>query len=351
MTPASSKLAQQRILAWVTLGILLAITTYAAFRIAGPYIEALLAGAALATLFHPLYDLFRNRLHRDQPAAFLSTSLLVVAVVVPMTLLIATVVGEIHRFFDALEAGTLDSSQYWAILDSLSVRIGMEPGQAEQMVRGRLQQLSGEAVQRTVIAAGAATNGFLQLVVMIGAFHMTLLRGAWLHSETVLHSPLGPQRTNTLLGTIRNMIRAAFYGVVAVATVQGTLLGIAAWIAGLPIPALWGLATAACSVLPLFGSALVWIPGTLLLWAKGNTAMAIFFLIWGALVVANSDNIVRPLVVMNSLQQVNGLLVFIAILGGIQAFGFTGVLAGPVTLAVGIALLRMLREELHNPDA
>ena len=54
---------------------------------------------------------------------------------------------------------------------------------------------------------------------------------------------------------------------------------------------------------------------------------------------------------MNSLHQVNGLLVFIAILGGIQAFGFTGVMAGPVTLAVGIALLRMLREELQNSGA
>jgi predicted PurR-regulated permease PerM len=270
---------------------------------------------------------------------------------VPLALLIATIAQETQNFFRALNDGTLDSSQYWRILDRLGTGIGMEPGQAESLTRARLQQLGGEVVQRTVIAAGAATSAILQLIVMIGAFHMSLLHGRWLHAETLLHSPLGPERTETLLGTVRQMIRASFFGVVAVAAAQGTLLGIAAWIAGLPIPALWGLATAGFSVLPILGSALVWIPGTLLLLAKGSTGMAIFFLIWGAVLVANSDNVVRPLVVMNSLHQVNGLLVFIAILGGIQAFGFTGVLAGPVTLAVGIALLRMLREELQNSGA
>ena len=276
VTPASSKLAQQRMLAWGTLAVLLAVTAYAAFRIAGPYIEALLAGAALSTLFHPLYERLQRRFRRDQPAAFLCTTLLVVAVVVPLALLIATIAQETQNFFRALNDGTLDSSQYWRILDRLGTGIGMEPGQAESLTRARLQQLGGEVVQRTVIAAGAATSAILQLIVMIGAFHMSLLHGRWLHAETLLHSPLGPERTETLLGTVRQMIRASFFGVVAVAAAQGTLLGIAAWIAGLPIPALWGLATAGFSVLPILGSALVWIPGTLLLLAKGSTGMAIF---------------------------------------------------------------------------
>jgi predicted PurR-regulated permease PerM len=224
----------------------------------------------------------------------------------------------------------------------------MAPGQLEQAVRTRLQELGSSALQGTVSAAGAATGAILQLIVMIGSFHVSLIHGAWLHDQILVHSPLGTNRTQTLLEATRQMIRASFYGVVAVAAAQGTLLGVAAWIADLPIPGLWGLIAAAVSVLPILGSALVWIPGTILLFAQGKSGMAIFFLVWGAVLVANSDNVVRPLVVMNSLQEVNGLLVFIAILGGIQAFGFTGVLAGPVTLAVGIALLHMLREELAS---
>lgn len=322
------------------------MTAYAAFRITGPYIEALLAGAALATLFHPLYDRLRHRLRRDHWAATICTILLVLLVVAPLLMLVTTVVRQIQEFYQALNSGTLDTGQYWSILERWSVRLGMQPGQLEQLARTRLQELGSSVVKGTVSVAGAATGAIIQLIVMVASFHVTLVHGSWLHDQIVVHSPLGPGRTQTLLEVTRQMIRASFYGVVAVAAVQGTLLGVAAWIAGLPIPGLWGLLAAAVSVLPILGSALIWIPGTILLFAQGQTGMAVFFLLWGAVLVANSDNVVRPLVVMNSLQEVNGLLVFIAILGGIQAFGFTGVLAGPVTLAVGIALLRMLREEL-----
>jgi len=75
--------------------------------------------------------------------------------------------------------------------------------------------------------------------------------------------------------------------------------------------------------------------------------MGLFFLAWSAGLVANADNLIRPLIVMASLP-VSGLLVFIAILGGIQAFGLIGVFVGPITLAVGLVLLRMLREEVQE---
>jgi predicted PurR-regulated permease PerM len=214
------------------------------------------------------------------------------------------------------------------------------------LVQSRLQDAGAALLRGTVSAAGAATTGVLRLIVTIGAFHFSLLNGVWFYEQALLHSPLGPGRTATLLDTIDQVIRSSFYGVVGVALVQGTLLGLGAWIAGLPIPAVWGLAAMATSVLPLLGSALVWIPGTIVLLVQGNVAMAVFFLAWGALLVANSDNLVRPLIVMASLP-VNGLLVFISILGGIQAFGLLGIFAGPVTLAVGLALLRMLREDVQ----
>jgi predicted PurR-regulated permease PerM len=75
--------------------------------------------------------------------------------------------------------------------------------------------------------------------------------------------------------------------------------------------------------------------------------MAVFFLIWGVVLVANIDNVLRPLIMMASLP-VSPVLIFVSILGGIQAFGLLGILVGPVTLAVGLALLRIVREELRG---
>jgi predicted PurR-regulated permease PerM len=104
------------------------------------------------------------------------------------------------------------------------------------------------------------------------------------------------------------------------------------------------------SVLPLIGSALVWIPGSIVLLAQGKVGLGLFFLAWSAGLVANADNIVRPMIVMAALP-VSGLLIFIAILGGIQAFGIIGIFIGPVTLAVGQELFRMLREEVQAAEA
>ena len=72
-------------------------------------------------------------------------------------------------------------------------------------------------------------------------------------------------------------------------------------------------------------------------------------LIWGIVVVGTSDNIVRPWIV-SARRPLHPLLILIVILGGVQAFGLMGLLIGPVTLAVMLALLRILKEEI-NPVA
>ncbi len=337
-------LIPKRAAVWVTLGLLAALTLYLALRIAGPYLEALLAGAALAAIFYPLHTRLLQRISRPQLAALVSTIIVIVTVIVPLVFAITAVVRAIRQ---GSSAGTDD---LWRTLDTFVARFGLEPGELRAMAQQRLQEAGSALLRGSLSAATAAGGSILQFIVIIGSFHFSLLNGPWLHEQMVQHSPLGRDRTETLLAAIHNMVRASFYGVVAVAAAQGTLLSIGAWIAGLPAPPLWGLATMAVSVLPLIGSALVWIPGSILLLAQGKIGMGLFFLAWSAGLVANADNLVRPMIVMASLP-VSGLLVFIAILGGIQAFGLTGVFIGPVTLAVGQELFRMLREELQAAEA
>jgi predicted PurR-regulated permease PerM len=321
---------------WLTLGTLVALTGYIALRIVGPYLEALMVGAALATLFFPLHRRLLQRLRRPSLAAVLSTVLVIVTVVVPLAFAIAALVRQLRQ-------GPAD---LMPLLEGLAARVGISP----ESITSRLQEASASLLRGSLSAASAAGGGVLQFIVAMGAFHFSLLHGPWLHEQVQLHSPLGRARTETLLATIEDMVKASFYGVVAVAAAQGTLLGIGAGIAGLPAPALWGLAALIVSVLPVIGSALVWIPGSILLLSQGKVGMGLFFLAWSAGLVANADNVVRPLIVMAKLP-VNGLLVFISLLGGIQAFGLTGIFVGPVTLAVGIALLRMLREEVQATES
>jgi predicted PurR-regulated permease PerM len=151
------------------------------------------------------------------------------------------------------------------------------------------------------------------------------------------------------LNTVHDMVMASFYGVIAVAAAQGFLCGLGAWTAGLPSPALWGVAAAIVSVLPLFGSALVWLPAAAVLFIQGSTGRGVFMLIWGAVLVGTIDNLIRPWVVVARLP-VHPLVVFVAMLGGVETFGLMGILFGPVILAVTMALFRMLREEMGGSE-
>lgn len=335
----------------ITIAILCILVGYVAFRIAGPYLEALLTGGLLAVLFYPLHVKLNQRLRRPSLSSLLATIAAIVTVLVPAAFIVTTVVRELRHGIQELGPESLGdrADRLRVFVDTIAIRFGSSAAELETMIRARLQGAVSSVVQGTVAVATSAGSGILSMIVAIGALYTCMLNGDWLHRQMMAHSPLGRARTRILIDTVHDMITASFYGVVAVAASQGVLLGLAAWAAGLPAPVLWGIATAVCSVLPLIGSALVWIPGTIALLMQGKTGIAIAFVVWCAAVVANADNFIRPLIVMAKLP-VSGLLVFIAILGGMQAFGMIGIFVGPVTLAVGMALLKMLAEEVRAAE-
>jgi predicted PurR-regulated permease PerM len=134
------------------------------------------------------------------------------------------------------------------------------------------------------------------------------------------------------------------YGMVAVALAQGLLLGLAFWFLRLPSPVLWGVITAIISLIPLVGSVIVWLPAAVILIVNGSWVKGLVLIGWGAGVVSLADNIVRPYVISKA-GDFHPLLVFFALLGGVQAFGLIGLFVGPVVLAAGQALFDLLKEE------
>jgi predicted PurR-regulated permease PerM len=119
------------------------------------------------------------------------------------------------------------------------------------------------------------------------------------------------------------------------------------WFSSLPSPVTWGLVTFLCSMIPIVGVALIWIPAAITLFAKGAIWKGIIFVLWSVLVVGLSDNIIRPWLVVGRVKQ-HPLLVLFSILGGTQAFGLPGLILGPVVVAITIALIKAIRVELYR---
>ena len=127
------------------------------------------------------------------------------------------------------------------------------------------------------------------------------------------------------------------YGIIGTALAQGILIGVGLWLAGVPAPVFLGLLACFVTIVP--GAApLVWLPAAIWLFYVGQTGWGFFMLAWGALLVGNIDNIVKPYLIGRG-SALPVLLVFLGMFGGALAFGFLGLFLGPTILAVGQAVL------------
>jgi predicted PurR-regulated permease PerM len=138
-------------------------------------------------------------------------------------------------------------------------------------------------------------------------------------------------------------------GIGLTALVQGILLGIGFAIAGVPSALVFGVLGVLFALVPMVGTAIVWIPAVLWLLAQGQPYFALFMLVWGVIVVGGVDNFLRPMLISGR-AEVPTLAVFIGVMGGLSAFGFIGLFLGPIVLGLVVALLRFTTEELV-PDS
>jgi len=141
--------------------------------------------------------------------------------------------------------------------------------------------------------------------------------------------------------TIGEMVRAVVYGGLMTAFVQGAVAGFGYWIIGVEPSVLLGALTILAAFLPVVGTFAVFGPVSASLFLTGRFWPGLFVLLWGIILVHPIDNVMRPLVV-SSVTRMPFLLSMFGVLGGLVAFGFSGIFIGPVSLAVGLALWKEL---------
>ena len=99
----------------------------------------------------------------------------------------------------------------------------------------------------------------------------------------------------------------------------------------------------------MFGSALVWLPAAIYLFAGGRTGAATGLLLFGALVVSNVDNALR-LVVYRRVSHIHPMVTLVGAFAGVHGFGVAGLLIGPLVLSYAIELIRIGEMNLAADD-
>jgi predicted PurR-regulated permease PerM len=283
---------------------------------------------------------------------------IVVIVLLPTALLVASVTQEATAFYERVRSGDLQLAQlFQRVLDSMPAWVRGLLDRFDMADLGLMQDKLVAALARSTqaLTSRAFTVGqnalefVVNLFVMLYLLFFLLRDGKQLASQAARALPLRPQHTRRLLDQFASVVRATVKGNVVVALVQGTLGGLAFWFLGITGPLLWGALMALLSLLPAVGAALVWGPVAIYLLATGAIWSAVGLTVWGVLVVGLVDNVLRPLLVSKQTRMPD-YLVLIATLGGLSAFGLNGFVLGPVIAALFIAsweIFTEARQEQH----
>lgn len=321
------------------------LSMYLLYSILSPFLALIVWAGAIGIITYPLYEKLLAHYHgREIASAALMTTAVVLALVVPLLGLVFTLSREATLAYHYLERASSGASGL--TLD------GMLNHPMVAIVRNKVEPLTGRLdleLNEMVLPAikkGVASilnystdiaKNFLGFLFKLGLMLITLFfiykDGMYFLQRFWQVVPIRQTLRATISTTVTRVLGAVMYGVILTCIVQGTLGGLGFWVAGLPSPFLFGTLMAIFAPIPFIGTALVWLPGAIYLLMQGEILYGILLIAWGGLVVGTIDNVIRPLFISGKAKLPILLIVF-GVLGGVLAFGLTGVVAGPVILAI-----------------
>jgi predicted PurR-regulated permease PerM len=323
------------------------------FLVLQPFLSALLVAGVLAIATWPLYQ----RIHgvmggRATWSAALMMLLIIVLVVIPITVLAWAAADQLPGLFNMVKgwfAGGVRVPEQLKGIPVVGERI-YDQLAALASDRAQLTALAQKALEPagrlSVAAVRTLGDGILQLLLVTFIVFFYYRDGHRVASLIRrIAGRISGEMTAEVLDIIVGTTRSVFIGIVGTAAAQGIAAFIGFLIAGVPAAFLLSVGTFVLSVVPM-GPVLLWGGAAVWLYLQGETGWAIFMVVWGAVVISSIDNFLKPLLIARGSTLSLGLI-FLGVLGGVIAFGFIGVILGPVLLALGVALGR---EWISNRD-
>lgn len=299
-----------------------------------PFATGLIGIPVLYVVFQPVH-LWLTRRVSPRIAAALVTVLALFLIVVPGVSFAGLIVSQAQEIASGVVASPL--------LDRLAqIRIrGVDIGPQLAGLGGKLVSWIGSSAFGLI---GTATRLALNLTIALFGLYYLLLSPTGTWDAVRPYIPFSSANAETLRLRFRNVTISTVIGTGLVAAIQGALVGLGFWVAGLSNALFWGVVTMVFAILPVVGSGLVWGPGAIALGLGGHWGWGIALAIWGLVVVGNVDYIVRP-IIFRRWANIHPVVTLLGALAGVPYFGLLGLLIGPLALSYFFELIRMYREE------
>ncbi len=328
----------------LSLGVLLLF-----FYLLYPFSLLFFWGAILAYFFYPLYKRLLKIFKRRFPSAILIILIFIFFIFFPLIFLTLHLYNQITDLINFLNQYTFEDifnyfNQFKDKFFFSKLYSYLEPHlqSLQENLSAYISSFMQKILQR-LSSFVLGTFGFIiKFVFTLLIFYYFLVDGEKIVKIIEDLIPGSLEEKERILERISLILQAVLYGNLLTALIQGFIsLGIYYFL-GIPQPILFSLLTILASFIPLGGTALIWVPLALYLFIIGSYGKGFLLVIFCSLTVAQVDNILKPILISGR-TKIHNLLMFFAVIGGINRFGLTGLFLGPLILGLSLSVIELYK--------
>lgn len=299
----------------------------------GAIVQGLLGAVIIYVIFRP-FNIYLQESKHWHPAvvAVLIMLISLICMVIPFFFLIKMITDRISYYNEHPE----EIQMIFKNINEFAATRLNEPNLVNELGT-KLKQGTGEIIANAV---NKAIFIFVQLVVMYFTLFFIMRDFRAFERGLMKYVPFKRSHSKRFGHEIRNLTYSNILGQGLIAIVQGTLVGIGFWIFGINEPVFWGVVSGFLSMIPMFGSPLVFMPAGIIEISNGDYVSGIGIILYGYLLVTTIDNVIR-MILGRKIANTHPLITIIGVVIGLPLFGILGILYGPLMLTSFLILLEI----------
>lgn len=337
--------------------ILLAFILYHVYQIFTPFLATGFWAFVIVFAFYPLQKRLNRLIKGNQNlSAFIMTLVIVAVVVVPVIYLTLYLSGEAFNLYVSVKE-LVQSGEWLTLVEKIrALRITQfierEVPQWGFITTEGLTEfaLNTSKTVGNFLASNLATFTknivfyFLHFLLMVCLAFLFFRNGSSIFDNFYKMIPLPDENKKSISATLNNTLTAIIRGQFITSLTQGVIAGIIFYFLGVKLFVFLGILTFLASMIPVLGATSVWAPVAIYFFATGHTGQGITMALTGFFGISLIDNLLKPLLIGGG-AKMSVFIIFLSILGGLAAYGLSGIFIGPVIMAVFFALIKIFQEQ------
>lgn len=311
------------------LGILL-------FRYAQPFLSGVLGAMTLYILIRKQAFRLTDKTGKPALSAAIILICVILFIIIPLSLLAWFLISKLQQVnWNANEL----IAPFKQVTDILKDRYGIDVV-SEKSVSFAVSKIT--ALGQSVI--NGISGFFINIAAALILLFFLLTGGRKMEGYVSSLIPMKKVNRQETIEKINVMVKSNAIGIPLLALIQGLIAWIGYMSFGVPNAFLSAFLTGLCSMVPVVGTMAVWLPLCIYFAVLGVWGKAIGLFFFGAIVISQSDNLLR-FILQKKLADTHPLITIFGVVVGLQLFGFIGIIFGPLIVSLFLMFIDMFRKE------